>query len=553
MNTMCLNYVLFSLMILIDDRFANCKINSMQYKKYVIHVANHFCDQPGWTLMAHVRANVGRLSGYPIHEVLDDEETRHDYIQVLNIVTFSLNIRYTEVLWYFNATIKRVIDKCGFYLETANAKHFNNCTVLLYSAVTMSADMFGKLFDAMQFISQINLKIINVNMDCLSTITNDIKPFYEFANSKTNRNPSELSAAGDGDIIREFENIKSFFGNVKQINDLRRLVNSNSFYMFINKNDVPPYLRTLYEEEAPNEFDESDLHVIVNSLITFYGQTIKNDYQDVGFVELLDPDNSNFRPPQDEEENIAIILNSILKSNGWNNLNYIMLRDKSKYLTVSDVVNLVNVDDNWIKRKYLSKLLRCRYTEILQSFIDKLDSLIFICTGERDSYNRTEFIRCAIRLYDTINRSGRMFDRMSSALATVRKATNHTSRNKPLVIENLVDDVSAFIEKSSKTYPAERFVVDPNRTSDRSVAGDYMNAVSDFRLTAFFPKLKTVDVYYRKDCLLVRDPSAPTFTIEMDGAKDGPSSDDPIELICAKLNSFYEKVVLNDYENLGFQ
>ncbi|XP_050528789.1 uncharacterized protein LOC126898600 [Daktulosphaira vitifoliae] len=548
----CFYYVLFSLVILNSHYFVNCKIKATEYKNYIVGVLSHLCNQQGWKSMPHVMVKKGILyEHFTCQAVVDDIGLRKNYQQLLYLIIFSLNCRYAEILYYFSETIKRVIYKCGFYLETANAKHFNNCTVLLYGAVTMSADMFGKLFDALQYMSQINLKNINVNMESPLTITERILPFYEFANYKTNRSPFELSVASNEDIFREFENIKGFFNDIGKTGDLHTLVNNHCSSSDVNRNRVPLYLQRPHERgEALNEFD-----VIGSLMMNFYSHTIKNDYQDIGFAELLDPENSTFWHPTDKDEEYLTILNSIMNKKGWNNLNHITLIQSNQLITVGDFLSLVNakVNNYWIKRKYLSKFMRCRYTEILQSFNEKLGSLLSLCVDEQESNNTTSFIHCTIRLYDTINRSSHMFDRLLSALITIRKMTNHNAaRNKQLLIEKLIDDISKFIKNLSKKYPSESIFIDLNDTSNRAVAIKYLNEILYVHSNLLVDYLFAMESYNSRDCIIEKKASELTDTLELAIAKNNLSPIDQMELVCVKLNSFYENVVLNDCEYLGF-
>ncbi|XP_050522545.1 uncharacterized protein LOC126895096 isoform X2 [Daktulosphaira vitifoliae] len=466
MNMKFFFYVLFSLMILNNHYFVHCKIKPSEYKIYVINVLNHLCNQQGWKLMPHILVNTGNLRGYPIHTVLNNETTRKDYIQVLHLIIYSINYRYTEILWYFNTMITYIIDKCNFYLKELNTTNFNNCTILLYDTVKNSANMFSKLFNAMMFISQINLKNIKINMESPSTIIDYIKPFNEFTNLKLNKNSSELLGSSDHDILQEFKNVISFFKNIKEINIIQKLINGLSMFLFINKNHVPQYLQIMYEEEALNKFKKSNLDdsIIKNLLINFYDQTIKNDYENIGFVELLDPNKTKFRTP---DEDIVIFLSSIIKKNGWNNLNHITIKEKDNCIKISDIVSYVSLNNYIIIRKYLSKLMRCRYTEILHNFDDMLNSLIFICKVEQNNNNTISFIHCVIQIYDIINRSTIMFDRLSFALSTIRRATNHfRTKNHQLVVEKLVDDLSKFFKGLLMIYHSQIVFIDLNDTYD---------------------------------------------------------------------------------------
>ncbi|XP_050525970.1 MATH and LRR domain-containing protein PFE0570w-like [Daktulosphaira vitifoliae] len=556
MNMKYFVYIFFPFMFLNNDYFVNCKIKSSEYKKYVIDVVRHFCSQQGWILMPHIWAKDEYLHGKPIHEFFKNKATCTNYIQILNIVICSLNIRYTEILSYFLIMINYIIDKCSIYLRKLNTTNFNNCSILLYDAVKMSAILFSKLLDAMLFMSHINLKKIRYNMECLATITDYIRPFSDFTNLKMNQNPSGLLRDNDQDIFHEFKHIKNFFKNIKKTINLHELIKNHSMYLSVSKNHVPQYLKILYEEESFNTFKNSnlDVSVIKNLLINFYDQTIKNNYENIGFNELLDPNNSKFWLPQDREEEIITFLNSIIKKKGWSNLNHITLIEKKNYINVHDIVGLVNRDNHLTKRKYLSKFMRCRYTEIIQYFNGMLKSLIDICINEQNNNDTTSFIHCVIQLYNIINRSINMFDRLSSALSTIRKTTNDmTIKNYKLIIEKFINNVYKFIsDELLKIYPSEKVFIDLNDTNNKVMANEYLIQISNFRSKIIVANLIIIDKCNSRDCLIEKRPSELNDMINFERDKNHLSSSDQIELICAKLNNFYENVILNDCEYLGF-
>ncbi|XP_050525964.1 uncharacterized protein LOC126896866 [Daktulosphaira vitifoliae] len=541
--------------------FVNCKINSEEYKKYVIEVLSHMCNQHGWNTMPHILLNDRKFEKLTISEAIKEKDISSSYIHIFHLLIYSLNCRYAEIVFYYDLMISIIINKCNDELISKNTESFKICTIHLYDAVKDSTNMFDKLFDAMKFMNQIDLRLIHKSIKVPTTFVNELKPFVEFTRLKADQLPQGLLNADELKISQEFLSIKSFYGNREKINILKNLIAINRVFYCVNIKAIEPYLRIVYDEEYFNCLYKSKLiktEIIKEILQRFYYITIENDFVNCGFMELLEPINHKLIPPQLEDEHLntdVVFLNTIMQKDGWKLLNHIKIVYNDQSLNFDNIKCQVDNNNKHVIKTHLAKLLRCRYIEILHIYTTILSSLIHICKNEKKN-NTHYFFNCVTQLYHIINKSSDMFNRMLSALLTIRLITKINKDPKPeLSIEKVVEKCNNYINNILSKYPPQKFFFKNQENINMSSAYALLNEIIIF-LNVIKEKLLISNYYVKRFCIIKKKileiEDEINNALEINLVDNKKSFGHLIKPICEYFNIFHDHVIRDDCDNLGF-
>ncbi|XP_050525969.1 uncharacterized protein LOC126896870 [Daktulosphaira vitifoliae] len=558
---MNMNIILFSLFFIItfhSNYLANCTTHSLDYRRYVIEVLNHLCHQNGWKSMPHIRLKYPSVKNNVIN-IVNEKVTVRNYEQVYHDLAHVLNCRYTEILWYFDTMISYIIDKC--YMEL-NMPNFNNCAINVFDAVKYSAIMFNKLFSAMNFMRSINLKNINSTKNNPTTIVDEIKMVKEFISLIMVQRPSGLPTVDKKDILDEFLKIKISYDTLDFKNILRQLILKNNIFTSINKSDVPQYLQIMYDENAFNNFNNLNINVgsIKKLLLTFYKQIIQDVYEDIGFPHLLDYDTPKFTPStvdfMNKTERIQF-LNSIITKDGWKMMKHITIIHKNEYLKVDDIFTPVNKTNENHKRLQISQLMRCRYTEILHNYEYFLKAFLNLCWNEKKNNTTNHFVYCVIQLYNSLNKSTIMLDRMFTALLKIKKMSGlPTVKSYPLLIERFFESFLNFIKELFNKYQFEADFNNVNSDGNGNIANAFLNEVTNLQGKIIVQSLVTMKNYNTKICLFKVKSLELDSIIDILLCLDYKNCKTPlghfIDPLYEKANTYYENIIRNDCENIGF-
>ncbi|XP_050525966.1 uncharacterized protein LOC126896868 isoform X2 [Daktulosphaira vitifoliae] len=519
--------------------FVNCKIKSQEYKKYVIEVLSHMCNQHGWNTMPHILVKDSKFEKLTISEAIKEKDISSSYIHVLHLLIYSLNCRYAEIIFYYDLLISIIINKCNDELTSNNTENFKICIIHLYDAVKDSSNMFDKLFNAMKFMNQIDLRLINKLIKVPTTFVNELKPFVEFTRLKVDQFPQGLLNADELKISQEFLSIKNFH----------------------DVNAIEPYLRIVYDEEYFNCLNKSKLlqtEIIKKKLQKFYYITIENDFVNCGFMELLEPSNHKLIPPQLEDENLKTdvsFFNTIMQKDGWKLLNHIKIVYNDQCLNFDDIKCQVDNNNKHVIKTHLAKLLRCRYIEILYIYTTILSSLIHICRNEKKN-NTHYFFNCVTQLYHIINKSSDMFNRMLSALLTIRLITKKNKDPKPhLCIEKVVEICIYCIKDILSKYPPKIFFFENQENINMRNVYALLNEIIIF-LNVIKEKLLISNYYVKRFCIIKKKTleieDEINNALEINLVDNKKSFGHLIKPICEYFNIFHDHVIRDDCDNLGF-
>ncbi|XP_050520672.1 uncharacterized protein LOC126894059 isoform X3 [Daktulosphaira vitifoliae] len=422
------SFILISIVIFVLNPAEGVKYNQL-YKNYINTVVTHIHSKIGVNQMLNLKLK--QFLNYPkIEENCKKDDFSRNYRYTISV----LNYKYTEILKKFLDYMNIIIDECKQFHKRNLVENFINCVSLLEVEVKNSKTMFEKLYNAMKFISYIDIKYLFLEGLAPHPIIDEIDFLQQFV--------KELNAAYVVDInilpnlkvsITQFENFKSFYEvALKVVNNLfqNSLIIDTTIKTDLKKNQI---------EECSNETSFEIVYYTCNKLNSLYIETIKMWYKNLGFEHFLNPKTPQITPPKDPEikqDDGIEALNILRLGTSWESMNHINIVYYRKNCSVNSIIkDEINFLNFRIKKEHVSQLLRCRYTEILKNYHLLLSTILHYCNNDSFNYQYS----CLIELFKSFNKSKIMLIGLYNALITLNKSSiwivhfrSHSSLHKIL-------------------------------------------------------------------------------------------------------------------------
>ncbi|XP_050546647.1 uncharacterized protein LOC126908528 [Daktulosphaira vitifoliae] len=545
-------FVLSLTLIYYNIIFVECKIQETPYLNYLIEVGNHLCIQNGWKSMGnlHLKLNSKRIFRVPdlMAQKLEPKNVFNVFYNIVDI----LNYRYSEVLSTFVELLNIVVDICIHFLNANVLEIFINCVLLLVKVINNSSTMFENLCNAMTFISYMDFKLVFPELKTnLITIVHDI---YEIKNHKYFKK-----------IRYEylFVNLQVFIETKDFIGDVSKIAN-NCFEK--NKSIINTGEKIDLKTECEIEYltynrDFPDfIQFMCNKINSFYTETIKINYEDLGFIQLINPTNHKFIHPIDETINQELgikTLNILFREGSWNSFSHIEVPHDNLIINARTVMRDLVTDHNFhLKKFYFTQIVRCRFFEVLIIYNKLLTILCKICRIEKKSNN---YVKCVTYLFDTINYTVNMFYFMLTIMEKLKLSkiwlperlySNLLSTHQ--LIHNYVIDL--------KTYNVTRNVfINTPEVNIEYLANDYMMSFQKARLQ-FSNKLRKLKQNQKNNCysegLLVTtenlENKVTNIALVVNSSMANDTSVTQYELFSKYLYEFCKNFIKTDYKDTCF-
>ncbi|XP_050529667.1 uncharacterized protein LOC126899138 isoform X1 [Daktulosphaira vitifoliae] len=489
--------------ITVDNKI--CKIKQNNYLNYLNEVVDHMCTQNGWKSMENLYLNIDPMGNINVPDLIGRQLDRSNLIITFYNIVHILNYNYNEVLLIFVKLLNVIVDKCKHFLDAELLDNFFNCTKALQKSVKDSLTMFENLYNAITFIRYIDLNLKNLKVDELQsylyTTDDDI---YQIKNHNFFKNVQDEKYY---DYHQIFLDVRNFIDNVFKI--------ANNFfekYKFIQNIYENDDCKMICEIEYSSQTIDSQefISFMYQKVNSFYTETIKNNYEDLGFIQLINPTIDKFKPPIDQTINqeVGIMsLNIILSEGSWSSFNHIEIQYDDLKISAERVFRDPVTDHNFhLKKNYIALMVRCRFLEVLLYYNSTLSALKIMCDNEKFKTIPKHYVDCVTYLFDVINDTVKMFDfmltilekmKLSAIWPTTSSYSNLISTHK--LIRNYV------INLKTRNVVRDMFVNKPGIPIEK-IADDYVKCFIYARydtsnmLRAFKSQIKN---RCYSDCLIV--------------------------------------------------
>ncbi|XP_050520414.1 uncharacterized protein LOC126893907 [Daktulosphaira vitifoliae] len=390
----------------------------LNYKNYIKTIEDHIRKHIGSNEMQNLKMKRDSNYNVDIEEAFKQDEFMQNFKSKYSITISLLNFKYTEILKKFLDYMHIIIDKCQQFRSRNLSENLICCVTSLVEEVKNSKIMFENLYNAMKFLSFIDVRFVFEGSIVTNVIIDEIDFFQKY-------------------VLQQITEISSFdLNSIPNLNDCEtNFKNLNEFYtealekvnnLFQNNNIIDTSIKTdltFQLKECSNGNDSYLVYLTCSKLNSFYNETIEIWYKNLGFEEFINPNTLELTPPIDSSINHyegIKVLNILRQENGWKTMEHINIMYNGKQYTVDcvmkDPIDHMNFQ---IKKEHVTQLLRCRYTEIMKNYHVLLSAILFVCNTDAKIFKH----KCLIELFNSFNKSKKMFEGLNTALITLKKSS----------------------------------------------------------------------------------------------------------------------------------
>ncbi|XP_050520407.1 uncharacterized protein LOC126893900 [Daktulosphaira vitifoliae] len=518
------------------------------YKKYIKSVVGNICSQMGLKRMLNLKLKNDSNYTINIEKAFQSDASMANFKADYSYTISVLNYKYTEILKKILGYVDIILHKCKQFHEKNFTENFIYCVTLLVEEVKNSKTMLENLYNAMKFISYIDVRYVFKRIIVPNAIVDEIDFFKQFVLQYTSETVSF--------DLNSLPNLKDTEDKFKKLNEFYTAASEKVNNMFQNSNIIDTSVETNsitnQINECTNENDSYLVYLTCSNLNLYYDETIKIWYKNLGFDQFLTPRIPEFLPPIIPiiNQNDGIIALNILRlGSGWKTMNHINIIYNGKSFSVDfimkDKIDNVNFQ---IKKEHVTQLLRCRYTEIMKNYDVLLSVILHTCTMSA----KHQYYYCLVELFDSLNKSKKMFNGLKSAITSLNESSiwsfnvrSHSSLQK--IFDWVIDFLSLLNNNE--------FSKDKNVKNEKPITENVkklLNIFSMFR-NNFYKELKS-DLNRMNDRCFMRKPFIEKFKIIYDllPLTANPYSSQIYLTACNYFDNFCENVYKNCYEDLGF-
>ncbi|XP_050544942.1 uncharacterized protein LOC126907596 [Daktulosphaira vitifoliae] len=534
--------------------YVDCKINQTAYLNYLTNVIDHMFIQNGWMSMKNLYFDSIRNLSDP--DLIMQKFDRYNILGIFYNIVQNLNYRYNEILLRFVELLNINVDICLNFFEANLMDKFSYCSFLLEKAIKNSLIMFESLYNAITFISYIYFNLKHFKFDILDLQNNlfaAVDDIYEIKNHKYLKIIRNEHLYGS---IQEFLDIKEFIDDVYKI--------ANNFFennKSIINNAEKVNVKVICEMEYSSYINDfpSFVSFMYHKINLFYTETIKNNYEDLGFIQLINPIDHKFKPPKDKTINQELgitILNSLFNEGNWASFSQIDIKFDDLKISAKHVIRDLATDHNFhLKKHYFTQMVRCRFFEVLLNYNTLLSALKQLCITLK---NENNYVKCVTCLFDAINDTVTMFDFMLTIIEKIKLSSIWQPNKSYSDLQSTHKLIYNYVvELRTKNVLRDKFVNNPEVNIEK-LADDYIKNVENTRYK-FIKMLNTLKNPKRNRCfldgLLINKKNVVIKFQENANIINKRSDETHVteyELITKYLYNFCKKFVKTDYVDTGF-
>ncbi|XP_050547164.1 uncharacterized protein LOC126908888 [Daktulosphaira vitifoliae] len=422
--------IFYTFWILTTKCFVSCKIRPKTYEKYLSGVMDHIKEQVGWDFIQNldIKNDSSTWLRFNAKDILCKESNltlSKKFDAIINV----LNYMYAEVIKTFIDHIRAIANRCQEYYNLIQGDNLLSCTVLLQSAVENSKNMFEQLYNVMNYLSNIDFKLLANKKKSFSVpIVNEIYTFVEFSLLKSQQNTQIFIDLNDPNTIKDSYKVILDVNNFiegkghetyQKINVKNSLVVNNHKPKCLLEENLEDYKALHYKHIELSNYLSEWLNV-------YYVEISTNFYKNLGFEQVLDlNEESTFKPPVHLYENISQSekikqLNSITNESGWKSLKNINIVFNDQVIGVDRILrHPVDKLNFHCKKQHILRLIKCIYTEILFKYSKYVKFILNFCERLKSCY--VIFINMVTQIFDAVHKSTKMFEVMYKALASLNE------------------------------------------------------------------------------------------------------------------------------------
>ncbi|XP_050535479.1 uncharacterized protein LOC126902355 [Daktulosphaira vitifoliae] len=546
------SFILISIIVFVlkPDEGVQYKKYNEDYKKYIHRVVSRIHSQIGSNEMQSLKLKQ-HSNNMDVQENPQLDDFSHYYRYTISVLIF----KYTEILNKFLDYMHIIMNQCKQFHERNDCEQFICCVTLLEVEVKNSKTMFGYLQNAMKFISYIDIKCLFVGIIIMpNPITDEITFFQQFIKILELNFDINISPNLEGSEMK-----LEFF--TKFYTDGLEILNKSFHYSNIIDDSIKTDLTTNKNMEYSNENNLNIVYLSCSELNSFYNETIEIWYKHLGFEQFLNPKTPEFTPPKDpqiKQDDGIVALNILLRETGWKSMNHINIVYYNKIYNLDSIISDPIDDINFrIKKEHVTKLLRCRYTEILKNYHVLLSTIFFLCNYDSFYFRN----KCLIELFNSLDKSKKMLEGLHTALITLNKSSiwivNLRSYSSLHKILEWVADILYLLN----TNNFSRINFD-NETDNQKANEKIKKHLANFRI--ILSNLHTYlhgQISYLHNWCLLTEPfyeknEKKIFFKNLVKISNDPNTPQKVQIYlnaCDYFDNFCEDIYMSCYKNLGFE
>ncbi|XP_050545600.1 uncharacterized protein LOC126907934 isoform X1 [Daktulosphaira vitifoliae] len=456
------SFILISIAIFVSqpDEGVHCKSYHIEYKNYIERVISYIYSQ----IISYQKQDSNNTTG--MEETIQPKTNPRDFTQKYHYTISILNFNYIQILHEYRYYMKIIINQCIEFKKENLLENFIDCVMFLEKQVKNSKTMFEKFYNAVKFISYIDIRFLFSEGAVTHAITDEMDFIYQYLLEKNKEDSSDLKRLPYYISEYKFKNIESF-----NVNLYWKIFDFNTNFFKQNK-ILDIYINSDVDKlniaKLPQRRRSYAILSKKSELLTiFYNENIEIWYNNLGFEQFLNPTAAEFIPPIDPDtnQNDGIeALNIIRKQSGWEKMNHISIVYFGRKISVGRIINdEVNNINFRIKKEHVSQLLRCRFTEIMKNYRTLLSAMLCICS--KDAYHY--YHNCLIELFSSFVKSKKMHEDLYEALVTLNKSSIwsvHLSSKSSLY--NIFIWVKGFLNLlENNDFSQKNFIISPDNNN----------------------------------------------------------------------------------------
>ncbi|XP_050547692.1 uncharacterized protein LOC126909323 [Daktulosphaira vitifoliae] len=547
--------ICYTFLILTTKFFVSCRIKPKTYEKYYSEVMDHISEQVGWDYMQYLEVKSSTEKGCNIKEIIC-KKSPITISKKFDAVIDTLNFTYAEVIKTFIDHISIIANQCQEYYSFNQEDNLLRCAFLLQSVVKNSKTMFEQLYNVMNYLSNIDFKLLAKLKTTFSIpIVDEIYTFVEYATLKSQQNSQIFINSNDSstkkmacEVILE---VQSFIeGKVHDI--YQNIKVKNSTYIYNHKPNC------LLEENLKDYKAQQNKNIELSQYLSewlkiYYNEISKNFYKNLGFEQVLEPIEEGFKHPvhiykNTSQNQVIEQINKITRESGWNSLKHMSIIFNGQLISVERILRHPADKTNFhCKKEHILRVIKCIYTEILFKYCDYVISLLDFIKTVNIKPNVAVYTNLVRQIFDTIHKTTRMFNIMYKTLISLNELmgdyfyNNINSNIKCLcnLITRLLDEInsgnySIHVLDSKSDLSKQKIL----QFYPRICVNNFLRAVKYSQSSN-----SSLPVTYEKQCLLQN------FVLNIDIPES--ISTDNFSSACDELIVFSNNFIKVYYEELG--
>ncbi|XP_050520415.1 uncharacterized protein LOC126893908 [Daktulosphaira vitifoliae] len=521
------------------------------YKNYIKTVICHIHSKIQLNEMLNLKSNNNTNNTVVLIE-FQSGTNMHDFSENYSNTISILNFKYTEILKTFLNYLDFILRKCKQFHDENLWENFICCITSLVEEVKNSNTMLDYLYNAMKYISDIDVRYVFKGHNVPNAIVDEIDFFKQLVLQYTSETVSfDLNSLPHlKDSETKFKNLNEFYAVASETVNIM-FQNNNLIDTFIETNSITNQIT-----ECSNKNDSYLVYLTCSNLNAFYNETIDMWYKNLGFDLFFNPIIPKFTPPLDPKinQNDGIkVLNILRQESGWKTMNHIKIIYNGKSFSVDfimkDEINNINFR---VKKEHIIQLLRCRYTEIIKNYDIIVSAILHICqiNAHRHYHN------CLVELFDSLNKSKTMFNGLKSAITTLNESSIWSFNvNSQSNLQKIFDWAKDFLNLLNNN----EFSKDKNEYNEIPITENVEKILKNFLIfrDIFYRELRNDTSHMSERCVLENSylekfKLINDFRFSKITNQNFVSTKQIYQNGCNFFDSFCKSVYENCYENLGF-